>query len=203
MNEWIIIIHALFVITVFLTILDFYPQLHSFWFFTIPSYYIFLVGLFGLNSLAAYLLKTTIYKGGDVVAILVLSSFGTLSALQSFTLQFADWRIVDLSELINGFKDTVLRDAREKASDREISDIQRTGKKLSEKSANEEELELELELLLGQKRSPTQKKQLVADIKDDAEEKGLDLKRLLADRIAQMDIKRAKQLVKDCEDRKS
>jgi hypothetical protein len=78
MNHLVIITIGLLIITAFLTILDFYPQLRSFWFLITPAYYILLVFLWSLSFLAAYLLKTQFFKNGDIVAILVLSSLGSL-----------------------------------------------------------------------------------------------------------------------------
>jgi ribosomal protein L22 len=100
--------------------------------------------------------------------------------------------------LINGFKDTVLHDAREKRTKKEISNIQKTAQKLSEKSIGTTTLETELNLLLSQKYNSAQIQKIIDNIKNDALQKNLDPKRLLANRIAQMDLNRAKRLVRDC-----
>jgi hypothetical protein len=199
MNELVVIIGWLFIITIFLTVLDFYPRLSSFWFFVTPSYYLLFGILWGLSFLAAYLLKSEVYKDGDLIKVLLLSSLGAFSVIQSFTIQLADWKPVNLSDLISGLKDTVIRETRGKRSKRERASTHKTAKKLSEKEKiTEEDLKLEFELLLSQKHSKVQIQQTITQTQNDTQQKGLKLKRLLAHRIAQMDLDRAKQLVKDC-----
>ena len=140
MNEWVIIIPSLFVITIALTILDLYPLIRSFWFFVTPSYYILLLSLFVLNLVAAYILENQIFENGDIVAILVVSSLGTFSVIQSFTLQFANYKLINLSEMVNGFKVTVLNDAGKITSKKERLKTPITAKKLSAKNIAEKEL---------------------------------------------------------------
>jgi hypothetical protein len=197
MNEWVIVIASLFVITIFLTILDLYPQIHSFYIFVTPSYYILLIILFVCNSVAAYALKKQIFKNGDMVALLVVSSLGTFSIIQSFVLEFGNHRLINLSDWINKLKVAVLKDARQIGSKRDMLKTQTTAKRLSGKYGTGT-LEEELESLLSQKHSQGQTGKMIDDIKHYANQKGLNLGRLLANRIAQVDLDRAKQLVKDC-----
>jgi len=198
MNEWVIIISALFVINIFLTILDLYPLIRSFWFFATPSYYILMLTLFVLYLLAAYILKSQILKNGDLIAILVISSLGTFAVIQSFTLQFGNYKLINLTEMINEFKVTVRYDADKIRAKSYVLKTQIIAKKLSEKNIGTKELEMELESLLSQKHPRNQRRQIIEEIENYSKKKGLDLKRLLANRIAQVDLERANQLAKDC-----
>lgn len=197
MNEWLIIISSLFVITIFLTILDLYPQIGSFYIFVTPSYYILLIILFVCNSVAAYALKKQIFKNGDIVALLVVSSLGTFSIIQSFVLEFGNHRLINLSDWINKLKVAVLKDARQIGSKRDMLKTQTTAKRLSDKYGTDT-LEEELESLLSQKHGQDQTGKMIDHIKHYANQKGLNLGRLLANRIAQVDLDRAEQLARDC-----
>jgi hypothetical protein len=197
MNEWLIIISSLFVITIFLTILDLYPQIHSFYIFVTPSYYILLIILFVCNSVAAYALKKQIFKNGDMVALLAVSSLCTFSIIQSFVLEFGNHRLINLSDWINKLKVAVLKDARQIGSKRDMLKTQTTAKRLSSKYGTST-LEEELESLLSQKHGQDQTGKMIEKIKNYANQKGLNLGRLLANRIAQVDLDRAEQLAKDC-----
>jgi hypothetical protein len=199
MNEWAIIILSLFAITVALTVLGLYPQVRSFWFFSAPSYFVLLLTLFALNLLAAYILKNQVFKDGDLIAILVISSLGIFSVIQSFTLKFADYRLIDLSEMIDKFKLTVVNDAGRMTSRMERLKTLKTAKKLSEKYANKvKELEQQLYMLLFQRRSVEEAREIVSQMKKDVEKEQLNLGTLLANRITQMDLERAQLLLKDC-----
>ena len=199
MNEWAIIILSLLAITAALTVLDLYPQVRSFWFFSAPSYFVLLLTLFALSLLAAYILKSQVFKDGDLIAILVTSSLGTFSVIQSFTLKFADYRVIDLSEMIDKFKLTVVNDAGKKTSRMERLKILKTAKRLSEKyKSNVRELEQQLYMLLCRNRSAGEAQEIVSKMKSEAEKTRLDLGALLAHRIAQMDLETARLLLKDC-----
>jgi hypothetical protein len=198
MNEWVILIPSLFLVTFLLTILDLYPLTRSFWFLTTPPYYILLVALFVLNLLAAYILRKQFFRDGDLIYVLVLASLSTFAVIQSFILKFGKIKVINLLELIDDFKVTVIYNAGKKRSKREIQRTQTIAKELSSKNIEIKELQTELYLLLSQNRNPGQTQLLISGIINQAQQTGLNLKRLLADRIAQMDLDRAEMLAKDC-----
>lgn len=192
--EWLVIAPGLFVITVFVSLLDLYPAVRTFLNFRTPSYYVLLSVGFALNLFAAFALKRTIFtEPGHSVETIFLAAFATLSVIQSFSLKLGNYKLINISDLVEGFRGTVLADIAEMKTEMKRREIQQVGQKLAEKFENQEgRLITEYAVLFGGEAKIQAE---VEELRGLASKGGFGFTRLLAQRIAQADLARAKDVL--------
>ena len=197
MIYWSFLIASIFFVTIFFTILDIYPKTKSLYIFYTPSYYFLLFILFILNLLAAWLLTYEIKIftiPNDFVKILLFSTLGTFSVIQSFSLRFGDFQLINISEMIDSFKISVLEDTAAIQANKLKIKIQKIALKLSE-TINDEKL-LFTEYMTTVERELQSVDAEIEKLKNFCNQRGLNFKRLLCQRIAQADMEKAKELIK-------
>ena len=197
MIYWVFLAVSIFIATIFLTILDIYPKTKSLLTLFAPSYYFLLVILFLFNLLAAWLLINEIKiftLPDDFVKILIFATFGTLSVIQSFSLRFGDFQLINISEMIDSFKISVLEDTAAIQVNKIKIKIQKTAIKLNE--TIEDEKLLFTEYITTIERELQSIDEEIEKLKQFCSQRGLNFKRLLCQRIAQADLDKAKELIK-------
>lgn len=198
--QWVTIALGLSGVTLFLSILDLYPKVEAFWpIFRTPSYYFLFAITLLFNLAAAYLLRTYVFKSAGIVETIFLAAIAAFSIIQSFTLKFADYKIINLSDAVESLKGTVLEDITKRKTALKGRMIRQVGQELAERFKDNEEKLISEFTSLGVAltgASPEEIAEEIRKLKDLCNERNLDFIRLLALNVAQLDLDAAKDLIR-------
>ncbi len=188
-------------------VFDIYPVVKSFQaIFRTGSFWLFWIIFSILNTVAYEALNGA---GGQRIkglvtnpvlahlAVMLLATLGTISIIQSFTLKVAEYKFVDFGKLVEGFRSQVLADISRVSADQERQRALAVADRIYQKYKNEPDAlrnEYAGVMAFGN-RTVEQIGQELTELKEEADKANLSFERTLARRIAQVDIKRAQQLV--------
>jgi hypothetical protein len=201
--KWLYIAAAAFAVNHLWNVLDLYPQTRTYLFLKTLSYHAFTLSKTLVSLVAFYILsniqfrlddKNSIDFSNQVPLALFLSLFATFSVIESFSLKLGSLRIIDLSKVIEEFKARVADDARNK-KDQQIKDtVQSVAEKLSRKLSVDD---LRTEFFLVMDLPPEKRQAELEAIETQARAVRLSVERLLAQRIANVDMNRAQRLLRE------
>lgn len=146
------------------------------------------------------MLRTYVFKSPGIVETIFLSAIAAFSIIQSFTLKFADYKIINLSNAVESLKSTALEDITKKKTALKRGKIQRVRQKVAKRFAdNEEELIAEFTSLAVALTGASLEEvaEEIKKLKDSCKERNLDFIKLLASNVAQLDLAAAKDLLRD------
>jgi hypothetical protein len=198
MIGWLYFLIALFFVTLLLILVDMYVRSQSFFMFRLPSFYLLLAIIYLINFFASYLLVESLHLlvlKNDFVLVLFLSTFATMAILQSFSLRFGNYQIINVDDLIEDLKNSVLADISRLKVNQLKKDVQTTALKLSSLCENENELSTQYLMTIHSGTDFEKAEKEITDLKQYCENRNLDFKLLLAHRITQADLERAKNLI--------
>jgi len=196
---WNIFLIALFGMTILLILVDLYVRSGSFLMFCTPSFYLLLVIIYVINFFAAYFLVKgiNVFKLEDnFVLVLFLSTFATMAILQSFSLRFGDYQLINIDDLIENLKNSVLADVSKLKMNRMKREIQTTANKIYGLIQDDNELYTQFIMTIQSGKDFTSAEKEMAELKRYCEDRHLDFRLVLANRITQADLQRAKNLVR-------
>lgn len=188
-------------------LVDLYPSVKSFGaILRTPSFLLLWIVFSILNVLACAALKLA--AGAKILAFLgdpalatlmvvILATLSTLTVLQSFTLKIADYKFIDVGQLMESYRKRVLEDIANTVS----ADARRTEQRLSDKIFTKFKNDVQTlrneyaNVMSFGGRSLTQIGQELTQLEQDAQTTNLSFERLLASRIAKTDPDRARQLL--------
>lgn len=130
------------------------------------------------------------------VAMVLLSTLGTIGILQSLTLKIADYKFMDIGKLVDGLKGRVLEDIAKNSADRQRMLAMSVADKLFERfGANTSALRNEFASIMGFTGQTTaQISAELAGLEAECRASNLSFTMALSRRIAQMDVQRARNL---------
>ena len=193
--------------TLIYLLVDMYPSVKSFGaILRTPSFLLLWIVFSILNVLACAALKLA--AGAKILAFLgdpalanlmvvILSTLSTLTILQRFTLKIADYKFIDVGQLMESYRKRVLEDIANTVSTNARRTEQRLTDKLLAKFRNDvPTLRNEYASVMSfGGRTVTQIGQELTQLEQEAQAANLSFERLLASRIVKTDSERAKQLL--------
>lgn len=181
---------------------DLYPQVKSFRvIFRTGSFWLLVIVFSALNVLAfgamSYSLKDTIQsKVGPSVtllALIILSTLGTMSFLQSLVLKIGDKKFVDVGGSIDKFRSTVLENCGKNDADFKRKRVFRTTVKLQAAYQGNPQNLRQLYVQVFPNRDVAQLAAELNELQQQANTASVSFEGLLANRIAAADIELAEE----------
>ncbi|PYT02803.1 MAG: hypothetical protein DMF60_20265 [Acidobacteria bacterium] len=205
MSSAVFEIPAVAIAAFFYLVLDTYPVVKSFKAtLHTGSFYLFWLVLTTLNLIAYGVLKISaadkidklVGPGLAPLTLVLLATIGTIGVIQSLTIKLADFKFIDIGKVIEGFRVIVLADISKISADQERLLAMAIASKLSGK--------LDLHLLRTEYaavmrfagRTDLKIAEELNQLEKDVAAGDFEFKRAIAERIAQVDIRRAQQLLR-------
>lgn len=175
--------------------------------FRAPSFWLLWFCTFILNVLAFEALSRTqaasppVFGAAQTLALVVMSTLGTAVILQSFTFKIGDRKVVDISKIMDDFRATVLEDISRQTAIAEQKFTRRTAEKLYRAfQGNPQDLRNQfVNVMSFAGRAPAQLQADLSRLDQDAQTLGVPPAMLLAQRIAQADVREAYRLAMHAE----
>lgn len=167
----------------------------SFWFFWFCTFVLNILAFEALSQMQDQA-KLGSFGPAQTLALVIMSTFGTIAILQSFTLKIGDRKVVDFSRIMEDFRTTVLEDVSRQAAAEERKFARRTADRLF-KAYRDSPDELRKEFVNVMSFGGRDAAQIQADlarIDEDVRTLKVEAVRVLAQRIAQADVREASRL---------
>jgi hypothetical protein len=202
--KWVYVAGGAYLANCLWNTIDLYSQVRTYYFWKTLSYHAFTLAKTLLSLFAFYLLSNVQFKldennsidfSNQIPIVFFLSLFATFSIIESFSLKLGSFRIIDLGKVIEDFKARVAEDAQSKRVQAGREKVQMVAERLSKRLA-ENELRIELFVVMDLTQDEAREAELEA-IKKQAEKMALPVERLLAQRIANVDIVHAERLLRE------
>jgi hypothetical protein len=188
-------------------VIDTYPIVKSFRYtLTTGSFWLLAVLFTVLNTVAFGALNITV--GGKMqewvgpqtssLAMILLSTLGTIGILQSLTLKIADLKFIDLGKLVDGLKGRVLEDIAKNSADQQRMVAMKAADQLFQRyGTNQSVLRNEFASIMAFAGQTTiEVKTELVTLETECQASGLSFSRALSRRIAQIDVQRAMLLAR-------
>jgi len=195
---WIAVLLLLTLLTFLLSLYEIYPETEGFRpIFTTPSYWLLLSGRVLVNWAAAFVLKVVLFPDIHPISLTIVTALASISIIENFAVKIADQKPVDVSAMLDSLKTTVIAEIGARKTTNERREIRRLVDELTETySSNEQPLETEYKLLLFRVGYDSEGVQEQVDtLKQMAQTHDIPYARWLAQRIADSDVNRARDLL--------
>jgi hypothetical protein len=183
-------------------VIDLYLLGRTYFFLKTASYYLLTLAKTAFSLFAFYLLSSVQFKideknsidfSNQLIIVFFFSLFATFSIIESFAVKIGSFRLVDVGKALDDLKTKVADDARDKQLQYKRSLTQSIAERLSQRYSVEK---LRTEFALVMELPPDRMPEELNNIARLSADTGLPLERLLAQRIANVDIRRAKELLR-------
>jgi hypothetical protein len=201
-QSWVVIGMVIYALNHLWNIFDLYAEAGTYFFLRTFSYHVFTLIKTAFSLFAAYLIlnvefkvdeNTTIDFANQIGLVIFLSIFATFGVMESFALKIGHFRIIDIGQVTASFRTRVLEEAKNKQKLHKRKETQSVAEKLSKKCPLDQ---LEAEFFLVMEVPLDTSKEDLKNMEKFAEDTKVPKERLLAQRIANVDINRAQKLLK-------
>lgn len=183
-------------------VIDLYLLGRTYFFLQTASYYLLTLAKTAFSLFAFYLLssvqfkideKTSIDFSNQLIIVFFLSLFATFSIIESFAVKIGTFRLVDVGKVLEDLKTKVAADALDKQVEYKRSLTLSIADTLSHRYPVDK---LREEFAIVMNLPPDKLPEELNSIAKLSADTGVRLERLLAQRIANVDMRRAKELLR-------